>query len=124
MAEAERRGQRNFSHFGHEANLLAELEDAVPRPTPKPAPARPQVPARRRRGRALRQDPGTFTPWQDLPGTELLFYEGLHGGVVTDNVDIAQHPDLLIGVVPVINLEWIQKLHRDKQHARLLAPRR
>ena len=30
------------------------------------------------------------------------------------DVDIAQHPDLLIGVVPVINLEWIQKLWRDK----------
>jgi phosphoribulokinase len=27
---------------------------------------------------------------------------------------VARHPDLLVGVVPVINLEWIQKLHRDK----------
>ena len=47
-------------------------------------------------------------------GTDLLFYEGLHGAVVTPDVNIAQHPDLLIGVVPVINLEWIQKLWRDK----------
>ena len=46
--------------------------------------------------------------------TDLLFYEGLHGAVVTERVDIAQHPDLLVGVVPVVNLEWIQKLHRDK----------
>jgi phosphoribulokinase len=61
------------------------------------------------------QPAGTFTPWEDLRGeTDVLFYEGLHGAVVTDKVDAAQHVDLLIGVVPVINLEWIQKLHRDK----------
>jgi phosphoribulokinase len=44
----------------------------------------------------------------------MLFYEGLHGAVVTPEVNIAKYPDLLIGVVPVINLEWIQKLYRDK----------
>jgi phosphoribulokinase len=61
------------------------------------------------------QKPGTFTPWEDVPpGTDLLFYEGLHGGVKTETVDVARHVDLLIGVVPIINLEWIQKLHRDK----------
>src|SRR6195256_6149868 len=60
-------------------------------------------------------DLGTFTPWEDLAtGTDLLFYEGLHGAVVTEEVDVARHADLLIGVVPVINLEWTQKLHRDK----------
>ena len=61
------------------------------------------------------QAPGTFTPWEDLPAeTDLLFYEGLHGAVVTGDVNVARHADLLIGVVPTINLEWIQKLHRDK----------
>ena len=61
------------------------------------------------------QEPGTFTPWEALPeGTDMLFYEGLHGAVQTPEVDIARYPDLLIGVVPVINLEWIQKLYRDK----------
>ena len=49
------------------------------------------------------------------PGTDLLFYEGLHGAVVTPEVNVARHVDLLIGVVPIINLEWIQKLHRDKK---------
>ena len=59
--------------------------------------------------------PGTFTPWTQLPSeTDVLFYEGLHGAVVTDTIDIAQHADLKIGVVPVINLEWIQKIHRDR----------
>ena len=59
--------------------------------------------------------PGTFTDWAELPErSDLLFYEGLHGAVVTDKVNVAQHADLKIGVVPVINLEWIQKLHRDR----------
>jgi len=59
--------------------------------------------------------PGTFTAWEELPAyTDMLYYEGLHGGVATDKVDVARHADLLIGVVPIINLEWIQKLHRDK----------
>jgi len=60
------------------------------------------------------QMPGTFTPWESLgEGTDLLFYEGLHGGVVTDKNDVAQHVDLLIGMVPIVNLEWIQKIIRD-----------
>jgi phosphoribulokinase len=58
--------------------------------------------------------PGTFTPWGPLaPDTDLMFYEGLHGGVVSDTYNIAQHVDLLVGVVPIVNLEWIQKIHRD-----------
>ena len=60
------------------------------------------------------QLPGTFTPWQELEhNTDILFYEGLHGGVVDQDVDVAKHVDLLIGMVPIINLEWIQKLIRD-----------
>jgi phosphoribulokinase len=57
---------------------------------------------------------GEFTPWEAIPaGTDVLFYEGLHGGVVTDEVDVAQHVDFLVGVTPIVNLEWIQKIHRD-----------
>jgi len=63
------------------------------------------------------QEQGTFTAWEPLPShTDLLFYEGLHGGVVTDDVDMAEHVDLLIGVAPTINLEWIQKIYRDTKH--------
>jgi phosphoribulokinase len=114
MAQAQARGDHGFSHFGPEANLFEELEDLfrtygetgsgrVRRYLHDEAEAEPYG-----------QQPGTFTPWTDLPeDSDLLFYEGLHGAVVTDEVDVAQHPDLLIGVVPVINLEWIQKLHRD-----------
>jgi len=86
------------------------------------------------------QKEGTFSDWETLPsGSDLLFYEGLHGGVVADRwtrreesrrtlminerrnkeknagVDVAQHVDLLLGVVPVVNLEWIQKINSDMQ---------
>ena len=58
---------------------------------------------------------GTFTNWEPFPAeSDLLFYEGLHGTVVTDKINIARYADLKIGVVPVINLEWIQKIHRDR----------
>jgi phosphoribulokinase len=57
---------------------------------------------------------GEFTPWEPIPdGTDLLFYEGLHGLVVTEEIDVAANVDLGIGVVPIVNLEWIQKIHRD-----------
>lgn len=60
------------------------------------------------------QPPGEFTEWERIPGgTDLLFYEGLHGLYVDDQYDIARYVDLSLGVVPVINLEWIQKIHRD-----------
>ena len=59
--------------------------------------------------------PGEFTDWRDFgTGSDLLFYEGLHGAVNTPEAPVAKHADLKIGVVPVINLEWIQKMHRDR----------
>ena len=59
-------------------------------------------------------NPGQFTPWEDLPeGTDLLFYEGLHGLVITEENNVARQVDLGVGVVPIVNLEWIQKIHRD-----------
>jgi phosphoribulokinase len=114
MAEAEEAGNRTFSHFGEEANLFAELEQLF-----RAYGETGQGKARKylhneEEAAPYKQPPGTFTAWENLPDSELLFYEGLHGGVVTKTVDVARHPDLLIGVVPVINLEWIQKLHRDK----------
>jgi phosphoribulokinase len=59
-------------------------------------------------------EPGTFTPWEPIPSnTDLLFYEGLHGGVVDGEINMADEVDLLIGVCPTINLEWVQKINRD-----------
>jgi len=60
--------------------------------------------------------PGQFTPWEEIKDkTDLLFYEGLHGGVADGDVDVSRHVDLLVGVVPIVNLEWIQKIHRDNE---------
>jgi phosphoribulokinase len=114
-AEAEKAGNKNFSHFGPENNLFAELETLFARYAASGTGKCRKYLHDSEEAAPYQQNPGTFTPWEDVPQqTDLLFYEGLHGAVVTPEVNIAQHPDLLIGVVPVINLEWIQKLWRDK----------
>jgi phosphoribulokinase len=108
-------GDETLSHFGPQANLLAELEGLF------------QEYGETGRGRTRKyihddaeaarfgQAPGTFTPWKDMESeSDLLFYEGLHGGNVGPDATVARHVDLLVGVVPIINLEWIQKMHRDQ----------
>ena len=115
IAEAAARGDQHLSHFGPENNLFAELE-ALFRSYGETGLGRMRRYLHNEPEAApYNQPPGTFTPWEDIPGgTDLLFYEGLHGAVVTPEVNVAQHADLTIGVVPIINLEWIQKLHRDR----------
>jgi phosphoribulokinase len=114
VAEQERGGNPNFTHFNADANELETLDEVFAEY------------GRRGSGRTrtyVHDDdeaaqygcaPGTFTPWRDFGPSDLLFYEGLHGCAVTDKVNLAKHADLKIGVVPVINLEWIQKIHRDR----------
>ena len=115
-AAAEAQGNKHFSHFGPENNLFAEIEQLFATYAQTGTGKRRKYLHDHEEAAPYKQDPGTFTPWEDVPaGTDLLFYEGLHGAVVTPEVNIAKHPDLLIGVVPVINLEWIQKLYRDKK---------
>ncbi len=117
MTEAEKKGSRTFSHFGPDANLFTELEELF---------ATYGETGRGRRRLYVHNDEeaealahlgvgsGEFTPWDEIPeDTDCLFYEGLHGCVATKNANVAQYADLKIGVVPVINLEWIQKIHRD-----------
>jgi phosphoribulokinase len=114
IARAGAEGNHHFCHFSAEANLLPELGRVF-------AEFAAHGTGRTRRyihdeieAQAYGCPPGTFTEWVDLdPTADLLFYEGLHGAAITAEVDLAQHGDLKIGVVPVINLEWIQKLHRD-----------
>jgi len=116
LAEAEKAGNKHFSHFGPENNLFAELEQLFRSYGETGTGKRRRYLHDADEAAPYKQDSGTFTAWEDIPaGTDLLFYEGLHGAVVTPEVNIARHPDLLIGVVPVINLEWIQKLYRDKK---------
>ena len=114
MAEAEAAGNMHFSHFGAAANLFEELEALFRDYSATGTGQSRKYLHNAEEAAPFGQEPGTFTPWNPLPSSELLFYEGLHGGVSTDTVDVARHVDLLIGVVPVVNLEWIQKIHRDR----------
>ncbi|MGO9292645.1 MAG: phosphoribulokinase [Streptosporangiaceae bacterium] len=115
IAEAEKEGNHHFSHFSPESNLLEELE-ALFRDYGETGRGKVRKYLHdAEEARPYGQPAGTFTPWQDTkPGSDLLYYEGLHGGAVTEKANVAQHADLLVGVVPIINLEWIQKLHRDR----------
>jgi phosphoribulokinase len=120
MSEIDPSEKPHFSHFGEEANLFDELETLFRTYSETGTGRSRKYLHNDEEAAPFGQPAGTFTPWADLPPSDLLFYEGLHGGVVTDSIDVSRHVDLLIGVVPVINLEWIQKIHRDRSDARLL----
>ena len=108
-------GNNHFSHFGPEANLLKELEGLFQTFGETGTGKYRKYIHDAAEGAEFKQDPGTFTPWKDMEsGADLLFYEGLHGAYVGEDANVAKHVDLLVGVVPIINLEWIQKLHRDQ----------
>lgn len=105
---------KNISYFGPETNDFARLEKCF------------DVYGQTGQGETrdylhtfdeavpFNQMPGTFTQWKPLPdNTDMLFYEGLHGGIATADINVAKQVDLLIGMVPIINLEWIQKIVRD-----------
>ena len=138
IAAAQAEG-KTLSHFGPELNQFDRLEALF-----KEYSGRGSGMVRHYVTEETREEiglpPGSFTPWRPIPAdTQLLFYEGLHGGVVAstwtrrkmspshnpavierrsartgnNGVDVARYVDLLLGVVPVVNLEWIQKIHRD-----------
>ncbi len=116
MKEQEALGNRHFSHFGPEANLLEELQQLFVSYGEKGTGRSRKYLHDAGEAEPYGQDPGTFTPWTDLDGdSDMLFYEGLHGAYADDKINVAAQVDLLIGVVPIINLEWIQKLHRDQK---------
>jgi len=117
MDKKERIGNKYFSHFGPEANLFDELEKTFKEYGEKGRCRKRHYLHSDEEADPFGQKAGEFTPWEDVgKDTDLLFYEGLHGGVVDGDIDVAKYVDLLIGVVPVVNLEWIQKIHRDKEH--------
>lgn len=120
VKKAEAEGNKHFSHFGPEANDFEALANLFKTYGETGGGKRryyihsDEEAALHNKRLGTNLKPGEFTPWEDLPpNTDLLFYEGLHGMVVTDKVNVAQYVDLAIGVVPVVNLEWIQKIHRD-----------
>ncbi|CCE11203.1 Phosphoribulokinase (Phosphopentokinase) (PRKase) (PRK) [Bradyrhizobium sp. STM 3843] len=115
MVEEQERGNKHFSHFSPDTNLFEELERTFRDYSESGTGMTRHYVHDEEEARLYDGRPGTFTEWTQLPGdSDLLFYEGLHGAVVTEKVNIAKYADLKIGVVPVINLEWIQKLHRDR----------
>jgi phosphoribulokinase len=109
------RGNPNFSHFGLECNLLDELQ-ALFAEYAEHGTGRTRHYIHDEHEAEIHGAPaGTFTDWEALPAdSELLFYEGLHGSVMDGDISTGRHADVKIGVVPVINLEWIQKIHRDR----------
>lgn len=114
IASQEAQGNRHFSHFGPGANLLGRLESLF-RAYGETGQGQTRHYVHDEHEEAMYRSPvGTFTEWVDLEESDLLFYEGLHGAAAAGEIDIAQWADLKIGVVPVINLEWIQKISRDK----------
>ena len=115
MAEAEKKGDRHFSHFGADANLFEELEGVFKDYSETGTGRTRHYVHNQEETKLYGVEPGNFTDWDRFPeDTDMLFYEGLHGAIKTDKVDVAQYADLKVGVVPVTNLEWIQKIHRDK----------
>jgi len=116
MVEEAERGNKHFSHFSPDTNRFEELERLFRDYSESGTGTTRHYVHDEEEAKLYQGRPGTFTDWASLPdSSDLLFYEGLHGAVVTDKVNVAQYADLKIGVVPVINLEWIQKLHRDRQ---------
>jgi phosphoribulokinase len=111
---------RNLSHFGPEANRFDLLEELF-RTYGETGSGKKRYyihsegeAAHHNARLGTQLKPGQFTPWEDVPeNTDLLFYEGLHGLVVSEDDNVARHVDLGVGVVPIVNLEWIQKIHRD-----------
>ncbi len=113
LAQKER---RNFSHFGFEANILKDLENTFKTYGEKGSCKRRFYLHSEEEAEPYGQNPGEFTPWLDAgKGSDLMLYEGLHGAIVNEkhDINIAKFSDLKIGVVPIVNLEWIQKIHRD-----------
>jgi len=114
MQEATNNGDNNFSHFGPKANLFDEIENTFRHYSESGVTRSRYYIHNDEEGKLHNAKSGDFTDWFETnEGSDLLLYEGLHGAVKTDEVDVAQYADLKIGVVPVINLEWIQKIHRD-----------
>lgn len=106
---------KTITHFGPQGNLFDELEELFKGYAASGTGKRRYYVHNEEEAAKHSSPPGTLTSWEPLPeNTDVLFYEGLHGGLVTDSVNIDQYVDLLIGVVPIINLEWMQKIYRDK----------
>ena len=118
MESAVRKAQSTattLTHFSPDANHLARLERLFQNYSKNGSGEYRHYAHTEEEARIHGVKPGEFTPWRPIQtGSDLLFYEGLHGGFIDDKINVAENVDLLIGVVPIINLEWIQKINRDR----------
>ncbi len=120
-AEAAKAANNTFSYFGPEANHFDKIEETFKTYGETGMCKRRYYVHTEAEAEQHNQHfgltdlkPGVFTPWEDIEeDSDLLFYEGLHGLAKNGDIDVAKYVDLGIGVVPVVNLEWIQKIHRD-----------
>jgi phosphoribulokinase len=131
-----------ISHFGPEANLFNRLEGLFREYARTGSGLIRQYIEDHEMAEIYGLPLGSYSAWEEIEEqSDLLFYEGQHGGCIEatwsrrtmsrshnpvvikarhkldtfkdTGVDIAQWVDLLIGVVPIINLEWIQNIHQD-----------
>ena len=124
VKKAASEGNNNFSHFGPEANDFVALQECFKEygltGNTRSRFYLHNIERVKEQSKRLGVDleVGGFTPWEDIiPDSELLLYEGLHGMVIDKDqgVNLRPHVDFGIGVVPTVNLEWIQKIHRDHE---------
>jgi phosphoribulokinase len=120
VSKAEGEGNNFFSHFGPEANHFDKIAETFKSYGDSGKCQRryyihsDEEAATHNARLGSDYTPGQFTPWEDVDEpSDLLFYEGLHGGAKDGDIDVSKYVDLLIGVVPIVNLEWIQKIFRD-----------
>jgi phosphoribulokinase len=123
VVEATKAGNNHFSHFGPESNHFDKIEEMF-KVYGETGMCKRRFYVHSEEEAELHNKhfgktdlvPGVFTPWESIEeNSDLLFYEGLHGLAMDGDIDAGKYVDLGIGVVPVVNLEWIQKIHRDKK---------
>lgn len=106
--------KRLFSHYHPAANQLDQLQALFAQYAATGQGQYRHYIRNARQARKAQQAAGTFTAWQAMDAdTDLLLYHGLHGGVVTQGIDILQYPDLLLGIAPNANMEWTRKVQQD-----------
>ncbi|MBF0218900.1 MAG: phosphoribulokinase [Gammaproteobacteria bacterium] len=123
MAQAAEKGDHSFSHFGPQANFFDKIAETFKNYGETGTCKRryyihsdDEAKEHNARLGGTSYTAGQFTPWEEISEkTDLLFYEGLHGCARDDanGIDVSQFADLKVGVVPIVNLEWIQKIFRD-----------
>jgi len=107
----------HLSHFGPEANDLNALQNFLQTYSESGKGQYRRYLHTLNSAKEFNQEPGTFTPWQDIPeDNDLLVYQGLHGAFINEEINISEQVDYAIGVTPIVNLEWIQKINNDTKN--------